>query len=377
MLFGARIGGIGYELGEELVTNQKISELVDARVVQILGRIPNEEERAKLCTNPEWIFERTGINTRYFAAEKTATSDLAASAVKKAIEHSHHKIQDCKFIVVATVTPDYLYAPPTGALIQDKIGFASIQESLDLQECFIVDAASACSSFGAALRLGYSLIASGQFLFGVVVAADKMSVTMNFADRNFCVLLGDAAAAVTLEATSPEKGAFWRGPSSFFSWSDGSKGDVIITRVGGSARPFSSETIDGNQFERPDKLWQNGRRVFKDMNNLLYSAEEPQQTIIGQALFKANVRLPEIDFIFFHQANKRITAWAEAEMRKNGFTGRVFNTIDRFGNTTSPTIPLGMAVAYEEGHLKNGHKVLTCAFGGGYTAGTALFEWTI
>ena len=376
-MFGARISGIGYELGEEVVINERISEIVETRVAQILGREPNDEERAKLCTNPEWIFERTGITTRYFASEKTATSDLAAKAVIKAIAHSHHKIQDCQFIVVASVTPDYLYAPPTGALVQHKIDFAPVLENLGLQECFIVDTSSACSSFGAALRLGYSLIASGQFLFGVVVGADKMSTTVNFADRNFCVLLGDAAAAITLEATSTDKNAFWRGPYSFFSWSDGSRGDVIIARVGGSAEPFSPELINSNQFERPDKLWQDGQRVFKDMNRLLYSAEKPNWTIVGQALFKAGIRLSEIDRIFFHQANGRIISGAEDKMREAGFKGVIFNTIDRFGNTTSPTIPLGMAVAYEEDVLKRGHKVLICVFGGGYTAGTALFEWAI
>ena len=375
---GARISGIGYELGEELVGNEVMSSIVEYNVARALGKkIENlsDAERAKRCTSPEWIIKRTGIETRYFADKKTATSDLAARAVLKAVAQSGRRVQDCGFILVATVTPDHLYSPPTASLVQEKVGLL-VRDDLGLRDCLVLDAAAACSSFAAALRLGYSLITSGGFNFGMVVGADKMSVTVNFADRAFCILLGDAAAAVTLEAVPEAENSFWRGSNSFFSWSDGNKGENIIAKVGGSRSPTTPDVFI-NPFERPDKLQQDGNAVFKDMVRLIPVPNKSSGTIIGAALAKAGVSLKEIDLIFFHQANSRILEVVQEKLEEAGFQGIIFNTINRFGNTTSASIPLGMAVAFEEGVLRKGQKVLTCAFGGGYTAGTALFEWMI
>lgn len=379
-LSGIRISGIGYELGEELISNERMSDIVEKCVKRSLGKNElSEEEIKRYCTYPEWIFTRTGIKERYFAHPETATSDLATRAALKAIKHSGHDIQDCGFVLVATVTPDYPYSPPTAALGQHKIGIET-RFLTGLRECFVTDNTSACSSFGAGLKIGHALIASGHHWFGVVIGADKMSTTVNFTDREFCILLGDAAAAVTLEAVPEKKSDFWLGPNSFFSWSDGSKGGNIIAEAGGSANPITygmMEEMPANKFKRPDKLQQNGPAVFKDMGRLLYSVSSPEKTLIGCALKKAGLRMDEIDIVFFHQANLRIIEMAEDEMMKSGFRGKLFNTISEFGNTTSASVPLGMAIAHERGHLTRGQTILICAFGGGYTAGTAIFKWSI
>lgn len=378
-LSGVRVSGIGYELGEELIPNEIMSAIVEERVKRSLGKDDlSKEEIAKYCTNPDWIFTRTGIRERFFAYPETATSDLAAKAALKAIKHSGHDVQDCEFVLMATVTPDFLYSPSTAALVQHKIGIDT--HPLGLRECFVDDNNSACTSFSAALKLGCSLIASGQYRFGIVVGADKMSTTVNFTDREFCILLGDAAAAVTLKAVSKEKNTFLVGGESFFSWSDGAMGENIIAKAGGSANPITVEMLSemlANKFVRPDKLWQAGKKVFRDMGHLLYSASRPSETIIGCALNKAGLAMDEIDIVFFHQANLRIIEMAKDEMIKSGFRGEIFNTISEFGNTTSASVPLGMAIAHERGHLTRGQTILICAFGGGYTAGTAIFKWSI
>ncbi len=382
-LSGVRISGIGYELGDKLILNEDISAMVEASVKAKLGKSElSDKEKDSNLTSHEWIVPKTGIEQRYFAGQEVATSDLAARAARKAILKSGRKLDECEFIIIATVTPDYPYSPPTSPLIQNKIG-RSVASEWGLKECFTVDVSSACTSFIAALRLGCSLIASGQFKFGVVVGADKMSTTVDFSDRNFCVLLGDAAAAITLQADLGAGETFYLRSNSFFSWCDGSKGENIIAKIGGSAKPITRELLDGkdDSKDRPPisefKLWQDGHSVFKDMSRLIFSAEKPERTVMGRALAKAGVSLASIDIVFFHQANLRIIKIVEDKMLEAGFNGIIFNTISRFGNTTSASVPLGMAVAHEEGILKKGQLVLACAFGGGYTAGTAIFNWTI
>lgn len=378
--FGVRISGIGYELGEELISNEHISSLIEVEVKNALGKTNlTDEEREDFCTSPQWILKRTGIKQRYFALG-SATSDLAVKAARKAFELRGNGIEDCEFILVATVTPDYLYSPPTAALVQHKIGLV-IRNELGLKECFVADVTAACSSFAAALRFGYSLLASGQFRCGVVVGADKMSTSVTLTDRGFAIVLGDAAAAVVLETASKDKDDFL-GAASFFSWADGSKGRNIIAEIGGSANPLTLEFMEAfstnrNNFVRPDKLWQDGKKVLEDMAEILYLVKKPEDSVIGAALAKAKFELSEIDIVFFHQANSRILDWPVERMRRNGFRGIVFNTIDRFANTTSATAPLGMAVAYEEKILQFGQRVLICVFGGGYTAGTAIFKWSL
>jgi len=212
---GVRVSGIGYELGEDLITNEAVSEIVNSNVRKALGREPTADEAEKYLTNPEWITERTGIEERYFARPETATSDLAAKAVLKAIEMSGRSVQDCEFILVATVTPDYLYSPSVAPLVQRKIGFKPRTGS-KLNKMRGCDVSLACTSFMEALSIGHSHIASGKHKFGVVVGADKMSTAVNPADRTFFPLLGDAAAAMTLEAVPAEENAFLPGGQSFF-----------------------------------------------------------------------------------------------------------------------------------------------------------------
>ena len=377
---GVQVSGIGYELGEDLIDNKRVSEIVNASVRRTLGRNSTEEEEKNLFTDADWISERTGIHGRYLARPETATSDLAAKAVLKAIERSDRKVQDCGFVLVATVTPDYFFSPPTAALVQKKIGFQPRNGS-KLNQIIGADMSLACSSFATALRFGYSLIASGECEFGVVVGADKMSTAANPADRSFYVLLGDAAAAVALQAVSEKENAFLTQGKSFFSYLDGEGWDKIIALLGGSRNPLTfgvMEEMSRNQLRRPDKLWQDGVTVLKEIGNLVYSNSKPEGTIIGDALANSGIGLSELDFVFLHQASGRIVAPIKRRIQKApGFKGNIFNTYARFANTTSASLPLGMAVAYEEEKLKKGDNILGCVFGGGYSAGTAFFRWSI
>lgn len=379
-LSGVRVSGIGYELGEDLITNEAVSEIVNRSVREALGRDATADEAEKYFANPGWIADRTGIQERYFARPETATSDLAAKAVLKAIEMSGRSVQDCGFVLVATVTPDYLYSPPTAALVQRKIGFQPRNGS-KLNQIIGADMSLACSSFAVALRFGRSLIASGECEFGVVVGADKMSTAANPADRAFYVLLGDAAAAVALQAVPETGNSFLTQGKSFFSYLDGEGWDKIIALLGGSRNPLTfgvMEEMSRNQLLRPDKLQQDGPTVLREIGNLVYSNSKPEETIIGCALAEAGIGLSELDFVFLHQASGRIITPIERKIQRTpGFKGNIFNTYSRFANTTSASFPLGMAVAYKEGELKKGDTVLGCVFGGGYSAGTAIFRWSI
>jgi 3-oxoacyl-[acyl-carrier-protein] synthase-3 len=304
--------------------------------------------------DPLWIVERTGIRERRVADPSIATSDLAAEAVRRAIDSSGVRPDAVEFVIVATVTPDYLASPPTASLVQVKAGLPSVSA---------LDVSAACTSFVKALEHGYTLIRSGCAKAGVVVGADIMTRIANHNDRATLPLFGDAASAFVLEATSLEYDEF--GPRNFYSGSDGTFASLIEIPAGGSRRPLTVHDIT-DPFVPGYVLRMNGREMFKVVVPRL------AHHIIPDALKKAGVAsLGEVDAIVFHQANLRMI---EAVQGKLNYRGIVPINIDRFANTTSASIPLCFAEALESGKIKEGMRVLFVAFGGGLTWATALMR---
>lgn len=381
------ITGLGYALGELPVSNQDVAQnLIEANTAKKIraAKAANPqitqdeidaiqltpEEISHLSTTDEWVVSRTGITKRHYT--KGSTSALAAQAVREAVIDSDHRLNDLQFILVATVSPDYLYAPPTGCLVHKSLGL-KIQDELGLKNFLPADIGGSCSSFAAALILGHSLIASGLYSFGVVVGADKMSSTFDPSNRDFSSLLGDAAGAIVLEATEdPASDAFPWGTKSFFFGTDPSGAENIIAPAGGSAQPMTldmmqkAETTLGAVL--PNKLRQDGKKVFKDMIKFIPG-------MLEEVVKRAGLSLADINYIFPHQANLRLIEPIKKELVQRGFAGKMSDTIINFANTTSAAIPLGMATAWENLELEPGMILVLNAFGAGYTYSCIIVKW--
>lgn len=390
---GVRILSLGVYLPNEVVTNAQLAKKMKKlgkEAEKKLQRRLTPEETQSTQTSDRWIRQRTGIRERREAASNEATSDLGTKALINALERYGLPQDKLDFIIVATVTPDHLYSPPTACLIQESLKLPvwkqseiadQVANNLELRGIFTVDVSEACTSFMAALQLGYSLIRSGQYQYGAVIGADKMSTAMNLLDRRFAPLLGDAGAALLLGACQPEETSFLTNEgvpddAVFFMGSMGESAKDIICEAGGSRRPVTYDML-ANPFNQPHKLYQDGKAVFKKMINLVYDKQRKKSTIIGQAIFRSGLRLSKINCFAFHQANLRMLTPIGRKIRKGGFKGRILNNINRYANTTSATIPLCLYTAEQKGRLKYGQTVALCAFGGGYSWGFTVIKWTV
>ncbi len=364
------VTGVGYELGDTLLTNDDISAIIKQNVIKRKGsdKLTDEEVKA-LLTNDEWIRTMTGIATRYWH-KSGATSDLAAKAIHKAVQNAGRS-GELEFIITATVSPDHLYSPTVSCLVHAKLGVA-VRNALGYHSCLPIDVGLACSSFGAALMVGYSFIRSGLFSYGVVVGADKMSSTVDHGDRNFMPLMGDAAAAFVLERVDQKRDSFPWGAQGFLPGVDTSGVMNIIARAGGSAEPIALESMQTAATTpgvlQPGKLWQDGHKVMRHMSPVL-----PQ--VIKQLCRQAKLNLSAISYIFPHQANLRIIKEVQSRMPKQS-RKKFFTTIARFANTTSASVPLGVAIAVEEEKLRPGMVILLAPFGAGYSFVPILMKWT-
>lgn len=369
------VTGLGFATGETLITNDDVAWIIrqanEDKKRASSGESLSEAELKNIVTDDAWIRTRTGISQRYYTC--SSTSQLAARAVRMAVADARRKLEDIDAIIVATVSPDHLYSPPTGCLVHRELGI-SIRNELGLKNFFTVDVSDACSSFGAGLILGHSLVASGKYKFVVVVGSDRMSTAIDPSDRMFSALLGDAAGAMVLEATDDAaKDSFPWGTKSFFFGTDPAGADNIIASCGGSAEPLTIEALQEAESTlgkvRPDKLMQIGSKVFKEMINFVPGMTE-------EAIKPAGLTLSNIDMLFPHQANLRMNEPIEERLRERGFRGTVWNTIQRFGNTTSAALPLGLETAWNSYELVPGMTLALVPFGGGYTYGCILIRWT-
>jgi len=324
----ARIASLATYVPPKLLTNADLERLVD--------------------TTDEWILQRTGIRERHIVDPGVATSDLAAEAAREAIRRARLDPTDIDFIVVGTTTPDMMF-PSTACLVQHKIGAT---------HAWGFDLGAACSGFTYALTTAAQMVTAGGSKHALVIGADVMSSIIDYTDRTTCVLFGDGAGAVVVEASDDDR----IGILDFENYVDGSGGDALCMPAGGSLRPASLETVD----QRLHYVKQDGATVFKFA---VRNTEEAARTILD----RNGVKPCEIDLFVSHQANRRIILSATEKL---GIPQeKVVINIERFGNTTGGTIPLALNDAVEQKRLKEGDLLLVASVGAGFTVGAVLMRW--
>jgi 3-oxoacyl-[acyl-carrier-protein] synthase-3 len=311
--------GVGSYVPDRVLTNADLSKLV--------------------ATSDEWITERTGIKERHVAEPEQAASDLALPASRQALEQAGIDPADLDLVVVATVTPD-MFFPSTGSLLASELG-ASDAAAYDLS--------AGCTGFMYALAQAYGTVAGGLARNALVVGSETLSKIINWHDRSTCVLFGDGAGAVVIGRV-PDGGFL-----GFELGSDGEGGKELSIPGGGSRNPSSAETVA----QEMHFLQMNGREVYKFATRVLVSSAEKL--------------LDEIGLGVPHQANKRIIDHAASKLGVP--EEKVLVNVDRYGNTSSASIPLCLAQGVSEGRLRSGTRVLMTGMGAGLTWGSAYTVW--
>ncbi|MCC5940260.1 MAG: ketoacyl-ACP synthase III [Balneolaceae bacterium] len=322
----AIITGVGHYLPEYVMSNKELESYVD--------------------TNDEWIRSRTGISERRILKDPDkATSYMAERAALEALDDAGVSADEIDAIILATVTPDYMF-PATAALVQKRIGAVN---------AYGFDLSAACSGFLYALSNGGMMIESGRAKKVLVIGADKMSAIVDFTDRTTCILFGDAAGAVVLEAG--EGG----GIIDFVHHTDGDEQCMLYQPAGGSLRPATEETVKNNEHY----LRQDGRSVFK-------KATEGMADVSLEIMKRNNLTGDDVAWLVPHQANLRII---DATARRMGIDKeKVMINIGKYGNTTAATIPLCL---YDwKDQLSKGDNIVLSAFGGGLTWGAIYLKWS-
>ena len=323
---------------------------IHAAITGIQGYVPdyildNKELEELVDTNDEWIVTRTGIKERRILKGEKGSSDLGTEAIKGLLDKTNTSAEEIDLIICATVTPDMLF-PSTACLIADKIGAGNI--------CAF-DISAACSGFLYALTTASKFIESGSYKKVIVVGCDKMSSIVDYTDRTTCVLFGDGAGAVLLEPNTDGLGIM-----DYILKSDGSGGEFLKMKAGGSLHPASHETVDA----REHFVYQDGQPVFK-------KAVKSMADVSEEIMKKNNLSSDDIAWLVPHQANKRII---DATSRRMGVGDeKVMLNIERYGNTTAGTIPL--CLWDWEDQLKKGDNLVLAAFGGGFTWGSIYLKW--
>jgi len=321
------ITGIGSYAPQRVMTNDELAKIVD--------------------TSDEWIVERTGIRERRVAAPDEALSDISLPAAKDALEQAGVDPATLDLVVVATVTPD-MFFPSTGAILADQLG---------AKDAAAYDLSAGCTGFVYALAQAHGMLVGGLVDRALVVGGDVLSRIVDWEDRSTCVLFGDGAGAVVLERV--KEGGFL----GFELGADGSGGLQLYMPAGGSRAPATAETVA----QRQHFAKMNGREVFKFATRVLVDSAE-------KLLDECGVPVNEVDVYVPHQANVRIIDHAR---RKLGVPEeRTVVNVDRFGNTSSGSIPLALGDAETDGRLAAGEMVLMTGMGAGLTWGSALIEWT-
>ena len=321
------ITGVGAYAPARVLTNDDLSHMMD--------------------TSDEWIVERTGIRERRIAGDEQALSDLALPAAREALEQAGVPGPEVDLIIVATVTPDMVF-PSAGAILADELGAG---------EAGAYDLSAGCTGFMYAIAQAYGMLAAGLAHRALVVGGDVLSRILDWSDRGTAVLFGDGAGAVVLQRVS--EGGFL----GFELGADGSGGPQLFLPAGGSRAPASAETVA----EHKHFVQMNGREVFKFATRVLVSSAQKVLAECGKSVDDVDVYIP-------HQANVRIMDHA-AEKLGIPREKMVVN-VDRYGNTSSGSIPLALADAQADGRLQDGALVLMTGMGAGLTWGSGLIEWT-
>ena len=323
---------------------------IHAAITGVQGYVPeyvldNKELEKLVDTNDEWITTRTGIKERRILKGQKGSSDMGTEAINGLLKKTNTSAEEIDLIICATVTPDMLF-PSTACLIADKIGARNI--------CAF-DISAACSGFLYALTTASKFIESGTYNKVIVVGCDKMSAIVDYTDRTTCVLFGDGAGAVLLEPSLDGHGIM-----DYILRSDGSGGEFLKMKAGGSLHPASHETVDA----REHYVYQDGQPVFK-------KAVKSMADVSEEIMQKNNLTADDVAWLVPHQANKRII---DATSRRMGVGDeKVMLNIERYGNTTAGTIPL--CLWDWENKLKKGDNLILAAFGGGFTWGSIYLKW--
>jgi 3-oxoacyl-[acyl-carrier-protein] synthase-3 len=315
------ITGLGVKVPDRVITNEDLKQYVD--------------------TSDEWIRERTGIRERRMASKEEALSDIALPASRDALAQAGVDGKDIDLLIVATVTPDMSF-PSTGAILADKLGAV---------DAAAYDLSAGCTGFMYALAQAYGMLVGGLAKRALVVGGDLLSRILDWEDRSTLVLFGDGAGAVVMEAV-PEQGFL-----GFELGADGAGGESLWL-------PGSGSRI----FDEPDRFVKmNGREVFKFATRILVKSAQ-------DIMERCGVTIDDVDVYVPHQANMRIIDHAT---KKLGVPSeKVVVNVDRYGNTSSGSIPLALADAAQDGRLKPGKLVLMTGMGAGLTWGSALIRWT-
>jgi 3-oxoacyl-[acyl-carrier-protein] synthase-3 len=313
---------------ETILTNDDLSKMVD--------------------TNDKWIRERTGIRERRIASEHQSTSSLAVEASIKALQVANLRPTDLDLIICSTSTPEHIF-PATACLVQDRIGAI---------KAGAFDLSAACTGFIYGINMAAQSIRSGAIQSALVIGSETLSRFVNWQDRNTCILFGDGAGAFVLQANDMPGGVL-----SAVMHSDGSGGDALIVQGGGSKHPATEATVQaGKHFIEMD-----GREVYRFATRVMAQATR-------EALGIANIEMEDVKWIIPHQANIRIIE-AAARGLKMPMERFVVN-LDRYGNTSTASIPIATVEAVEDGRLQPGDSIVLVGFGGGLTWGALAAEWT-
>jgi 3-oxoacyl-[acyl-carrier-protein] synthase-3 len=324
----AHITGWGMAVPSRVLTNADLEKLVD--------------------TNDAWIQSRTGIKQRHIVNEEETTASLARDAALNALRVANLNPTELDLIIVSTSSPEHAF-PATACLVQDRIG-ATHAGAFDLS--------AACSGFIYALNMATQAIRSGSIGNALVIGAETLSRFVNWDDRNTCILFGDGAGAFVLQAGEEPGGVL-----SAVMRSDGSGADLLSLPAGGSYLPASAETILNKQHT----IHMNGREVFRFATRVI--AQATRETIAS-----AHLKIEDIQLVIPHQANLRII---EAAMRGLEIPmDQCFINIERYGNTSTASIPIATCEAIQQGRLQLGDHTVFVGFGAGLTWGAALVRWT-
>jgi 3-oxoacyl-[acyl-carrier-protein] synthase-3 len=329
-----------------------MSHRIAAKITGVAGYVPpkvltNADLEKLVETNDEWIRTRTGIRERHIAEEGTATSHLATEAAKALLAKTNTSPTEIDLIIVATVTPD-MFFPSSACLVQARLG---------AKRAWGFDLSAACSGFAYALTVGAQFVGCGAHRKVIVIGSDVMSSILDYKDRATCVLFGDGAGAVLLEPAKDGEGIL-----DFSHDVDGSGGQYLYMPGGGSLHPSTHETIDRNMHV----VHQDGSQVFK------YAVRRMAE-LAGCLLERNGFTSDDLALVVPHQANLRIIRAMQERLGVDD--SKVMVNIDKYGNTTGGTIPLGLRDAVEQGRLRKGDLVLLAAVGAGYTTGGLLMRW--
>ncbi len=309
--------------------------------------LSNADFERMVDTSDRWIVDRTGIHERRVVESGTGCSFLAARAARDALARRGIEADDLDLIVVATVTPDMSF-PATACLVQDEIG---------ARNAWGFDLSAACSGFNFALATATQFVASGAADKVMVIGADVMSSITDYEDRTTCILFGDAAGAVLLEAAAGDEGIL-----GFRNLVDGSGRDLLNMPAGGSLRPPSHETVD----RREHFVRQQGQAVFR------FAVRSSTDAAVD-LLAELGIPREEVAFLICHQANARIIDAIAKRLRMP--PERVVKTIHKYGNTTAASIPTALRDALDRSLVAPGDVLLFSSVGAGLTVGTAVVRW--